>query len=94
MHSEYASNQLCDAERSVRVVSIYGVAMTIKAHVRATVTIEFDLGNWSGNSCFNDLNDQCAKEAITMVRGKMSHAGLQIIGQPKIQVATFYDASK
>lgn len=65
----------------------------LKAKVRATVTIEFDVGNWNTESCFSSIHKKVSDEAKTILQNRMKGTSVSIIDKPEIKVITFTESA-
>lgn len=64
------------------------MAMT-SASARFVVTIDFCVGQWSGDAKFNDQYEQIKREGKQILESRMKDTGLSIVGEPKIKFVIF-----
>lgn len=60
----------------------------LTASVRATVTVEFEVGTWGGGSSFDSLHEQVVREARQKILGA-TKGTMKIVGEPVISVVTY-----
>lgn len=60
--------------------------MGISVRMRAQVTVEIELGNWTDSESFASLSAACKREAIGQIRHVFTKADrpLQIVGEPRL----------
>jgi len=60
--------------------------MGISVRMRAQITVEIDLGNWTDNESFASLSASCKREAIGHIRHVFDKANkpVQIVGEPRL----------